>query len=269
MSQPFLFDACCIVGAAVTAAAYAIGLTKLAAKGVSISRRSVILFAAGWLCAILPVLSPLHDLGHSVFWLHMVEHELLILVAAPLFVLARPGPIFLWALPRPAVDVVRNWLLAPATRTLWARITQPGAAVLLHGVALWIWHAPFLFEAALTSAPAHLTQHLSFFVPALLFWWSLLSRRRLSANPASAVMALFATALHTSLLGLLMTVSSSVWYPFASDPFPICGLTRIEDQQIAGLIMWVPGTAVYLLAALWLLGRYLVIREHAYDSPRR
>jgi putative membrane protein len=268
MTQTFLFDACCIIGAAVTAGAYAVGLGKLAAKGVTINRWSVALFAAAWLCAILPVLSPLHELGHSVFWLHMVEHEVLILLAAPLFVLARPGPIFLWALPRRAMGAIQNGLLAPRLRAFWVQITQPTAAVLLHGATLWIWHAPVLFQAALTSAPAHLAQHFSFFVSALLFWWSLLSRRRLSANPASGIMALFATALHTSLLGVLMTVSSAIWYPFASDPFPICGLTRIQDQQIAGLIMWVPGTAVYLVAALWLLGRHLVTREHAYESPQ-
>src|SRR3954469_2186452 len=202
MTQAFLFDACCFIGAAVTAAAYAIGLARLSARGVAINRRSVILFGTAWLCAILPVLSPLHDLGHTVFWLHMIEHESLILIAAPLFVLARPGPIFLWAVPRGLMGRVQSWLLAPTTQAIWAQLTRPAVAVVLHGAMLWIWHAPALFEAALVSAPAHLAQHFSFFVPALLFWWSLLSRRRLSADPAAATLALFATALQTSLLGV-------------------------------------------------------------------
>src|SRR4051812_31344118 len=154
MTQAFLFDACCFIGAAVTAAAYAIGLARLSARGVAINRRSVALFGAAWLCAVLPVLSPLHDLGHTVFWLHMIEHESLILVAAPLFVLARPGPIFLWALPRGPMGRVQSWLLAPRTRAIWAQLTRPAVAVVLHGATLWIWHAPALFEAALVSAGA-------------------------------------------------------------------------------------------------------------------
>jgi len=269
MSQIFLFDACCWLGAAITAVLYALGWARLSAKGVAIHWRSVGLFAAAWLCALLPVLSPVHALGHSVFWLHMVEHEMLILVAAPLFVLARPGPIFLWALPQRGRDAVRTWLVAPSTRAIWEAVTRPTAAVILHGGTLWLWHEPRLFQAALESAPAHLAQHLSFFVPALLFWWSLLSRRRRSGNPMGATLALFTTALQTSLLGLLLTISSTVWYPFAADPFPICGLSRLEDQQIAGLIMWIPGTVIYLAAALWLLAHHLNLREQSYaPSPR-
>jgi len=269
MTQSFLFDACCWIGAAIVAAAYAIGWARLSGKGVAIHRHSAALFAAAWLCALLPVLSPLHALGHSVFWLHMLEHELLILIAAPLFVLARPGPIFLWALPQRTREVVQSWLVAPATRAFWAGLTQPTVAVILHAATLWLWHEPRLFQAALESAPAHLAQHFSFIIPALLFWWSLLSRRRRSANPIGAALALFATALQTSLLGLLLTISSTIWYPFAADPFPICGLSRFEDQQIAGLIMWIPGTVVYLAAALWLAGRHLRLREQPYAPSHR
>jgi cytochrome c oxidase assembly factor CtaG len=269
MTQAFLFDACCWIGGTVTAAAYAIGWARLSAKGVTHHRPSVVLFAAAWCCALLPVLSPVHRLGHSVFWLHMVEHEMLILIAAPLFVLARPGPIFLWALPPQGRAAVQNWLVAPTTRAIWEWLTRPTVAVILHGATLWLWHEPRLFEAALDNATAHLGQHFSFFIPALLFWWSLLSRRRRSGNPMPAALALFATALQTSLLGLLLTISSTLWYPFAADPFPICGLSRLEDQQVAGLIMWIPGTAVYLAAALWLLGHRLTLREQRYAPPYR
>jgi putative membrane protein len=264
------FDLFCLVTALAVAGAYLIGLGRIACKVGSLRApaiRPTLLFTLAWLLALLPVATPLHSLGHSVFWFHMVEHELLILVVAPLFVLARPGAILLWALPQRARQGTQAWISAPGTRRAWAFLTRPSMTVPLHAVTLWIWHLPRLFEGALASASMHVAQHLSFFIPALLFWWSLLSRRRRSQNVMSALMALFATMLQTTLLGLLLTLSRTVWYPNAADPFSICGLTRIEDQQLAGLIMWVPGTIVYLAAALWLLAEQLLAGGHRHAAP--
>jgi cytochrome c oxidase assembly factor CtaG len=264
------FDLFCLVAGLALAAAYLIGLWRISGKAGSLrppALQPTLLFSLAWLLPLLPVVTPLHSLGHTVFWLHMVEHELLILIAAPLFVLARPGAILLWALPQPARESARAWIVGPGTRRAWAFLTRPSVTVPLHAVTLWIWHLPWLFQAALASAPMHVAQHLSFFVPALLFWWSLLSRRRRSQNVMSAMLALFATTLQTTLLGLLLTLSRTVWYPNAADPFPICGLTRIEDQQLAGLIMWVPGTIVYLAAALWLLAEQLLAGGRRHAAP--
>jgi len=270
MTRPPDFDLFCLVAGVALAVGYLMGLWRISGKVGALRApawQPTLLFSLAWLLALLPVVTPLHALGHTVFWMHMVEHELLILVVAPLFVLARPGAILLWALPEPARQRTQAWIAAPGTRQAWSFLTRPSVTVPLHAVTLWIWHLPWLFEAALVSAPTHIAQHLSFFIPALLFWWSLLSRRRRPQKVMGALLALFVTTLQTTLLGLLLTLSRTVWYPNAADPFPICGLSRMEDQQLAGLIMWVPGTIVYLAAALWLLAEQLFSGGRRHAAP--
>jgi cytochrome c2 len=120
----------------------------------------------------------------------------------------------------------------------------------LHAAALWIWHIPRLFQATLTSELAHASQHLSFFGTALCFWWALLTRQQGPQGQGVAVLAVFTTALHSSLLGALLTLAPTPWYPAYAHTTAAWGLTPLEDQQLGGLVMWIPAGAVYLLAAL-------------------
>src|SRR4051794_7297670 len=108
----------------------------------------------------------------------MIEHEIVMALAAPLLVAARPIGTILWSLPRNARVAAGRLLRRRGVVIAWDRLSAGGNATVLHGIAIWAWHAPVLFDAALTSEPVHRLQHLSFFVTAILFWWSVLYRSK-------------------------------------------------------------------------------------------
>ncbi len=208
-------------------------------------------FVAGWLCAAAALASPLHALSRELFTAHMIEHELVMAIAAPLLVLSRPLPVLLWAFPaswRPNV--------ARAGKTFayligWEFLSRPLVATALHAAAIWIWHVPALFDAALENEVLHWLQHLSFFVTAMFFWWALFStRRRLGV----AIACLFVTGLHTSVLGVLLAMARQPLYPTQARLAARLGTDPLLDQQLAGIIMWVPAGFIYAAAGLTLAG---------------
>jgi putative membrane protein len=237
-------------------------LWRSAGRGHGVGPWETGAFALGWVTLAVALVSPLHRLGEALFSAHMVQHELLMAVAAPLLVLGRPLVPFVWALPPAWRRAVGSWTARRGFRAGWKTLTHPAAAWSLHAVAIWLWHAPSLYEATLRSETVHAVQHASFLGTALLFWWAVLRGRGGRVGTPAAVIALFTTALHTSLLGALLTFSSSVWYPIYDATTAGWGLTPLEDQQLAGLIMWVPAGVAYAGVALGLLGTWLA-------EPRR
>ena len=223
--------------------------------------RKLLWFGAGWLSIAASLLSPLHEWGERSFMMHMIEHEILMLVAAPLLALSRPLGIFLWALPASAraalVTASRQRWFARS----WAWLTRPLTATLLQAIALWLWHAPKLFDLALNGAGWHALQHVSLLGSATLFWWSMIHSSRDGTATVAAAFYLFITSTQSALLGALMSLAVSPWYPAyvqigLNGPM-LGGLTPMEDQQLAGLIMWVPGGTVHAGAALVFLMRWL------------
>jgi putative membrane protein len=214
-------------------------------------------FAGGWVALALALLSPLDAAAGRSFAAHMVQHEILMLIAAPLLVLGRGLPTLLWALPHDARVRVGHLTKRRAFRGFWQRLTAPPTAWLLHGAALWLWHAPPFFNAALGDGALHHWQHATFFVTALLFWHALL-RHGAHAARGAAILYLFTTTVHTGVLGALITFARAPWYaPFDHGLLTAGSLTPLEDQQLGGLIMWVPGALVYVGVALALLARWL------------
>jgi putative membrane protein len=196
----------------------------------------------------------------------MAQHEILMLVAAPLLVLSRPLVPMLWALPIAWRRGLGGWSKTPGVQHVWRMITQPLTAWWVHAAALWLWHAPNLFQATLGSAWIHSLQHLSFFGSALLFWWSLFYAHGRASYGAS-FLYVFTTAVHTSILGALLTFAKTTWYPAYASTTSAWSLTPLEDQQLGGLIMWIPAGVVYLIAALALFGMWL--RESDALAVRR
>jgi cytochrome c oxidase assembly factor CtaG len=156
----------------------------------------------------------------------------------------------LWALPRDARRRVGFTATHGILNSLWRAISNPLSAFLLHAVAIWGWHAPALFAAAQDDVWIHALQHSSFFLTALLFWNAVFRTR------ATSLFWLFTTMLHTGFLGVLLAFSPRLWYP-ESGSAAAWGLTALEDQQLGGFIMWVPGGTVYVVAALALAARWL------------
>jgi putative membrane protein len=224
-------------------------LARRSARGLSGLTRRAGLFLTGWIVLAGALVSPLHQAGGRSFSAHMLEHELLMLVAAPLLVLSRPLPVMLWSLPGGARRIVGRATIAVGLAAVVRRLTQPVAATLLQAAALWLWHAPALFDRALQSDGWHVAQHASFLVSALLFWTAMLTRR--PRNPGLATVCLFATSVVSGALGAMMAFAQSPWYqPYAELGLAPFGLTPTEDQQLAGLLMWIPGGAVHAAAAL-------------------
>jgi putative membrane protein len=220
-------------------------------------RREAWYYAAGWLALAVAVVSPLHPWGQILFSAHMTQHELLMLVAAPLLVLGRPGPIVLWAMERRAAQRTARWIRLPKVQKLWQAVTRPFVAWLVHAIALWMWHVPALFEATLANAWVHHLQHASFFFSALLFWHAVFHGRQRASGYGAGVLYLFTTALHSGALGALITFAGVVWYPHYLETAKLGGLTPLEDQQLGGLIMWIPAGLVYIVAALVMFAQWL------------
>jgi putative membrane protein len=245
----------------IAAALYARGVFNLwrhAGRGRGISYRQAAYFSAGILSIALALLPPLDKLGETSFAAHMLQHEILMLVAAPLMVLARPLGAWTWAFSPRARRRVGRAVQVRGWAAVWTFITDPLAAWTLHALALWGWHVPALFDAAVANDGVHALQHASFLGTALLFWWSVIGARSRSAiGPALA--SLFTTMLHTSALGALLTLAASAWYPRYA----------LDDQQLGGLIMWVPGASAYVIAALVIMARLLRPATPAPLGPLR
>ena len=187
----------------------------------------------------------------------MTQHEILMLVSAPLIVLGRPLIATMWAMPPGWRKDAGRVLNSTPVERLWDGLTNPAVAFAVHAVALWVWHIPLLFQATLDSDLVHTLQHASFFGSALLFWWAIIYGKRGTASYGAGVLYLFVTSLHSGLLGAFLTFTRRVWYPIYSDSTAAWGLTPIEDQQLGGLIMWVPAGIVYIAAALFMFAGWL------------
>lgn len=255
------FEPWALVPLLLCLALYLIGLARLAARAgnsTPIVRRNAALFLLGWLTLAGATISPLHEGGEHSFTLHMIEHELIMLVAAPLMALSRPLGVMIWALPSSARTGLSSWARDGAVHWLWRHATAPITATLVQLLVIWLWHAPGLFEQALRHEGWHIVQHICFLVSALLFWWAMVFGRHGRAGYGLAALCLFVTSLGGGALGALMTFAISPWYSdYAAMGMGLLGLTPEEDQQLAGLIMWIPGGMIHAGAALIMLMRWL------------
>ena len=250
----------------IVAGAYAIGWWRLRRRGGAVSGWRVAASVGGWLSVLVALSAPLDRLAHASFAAHMVQHLLLIVGAAPLLLLADPFAALCWALPAPIRAPVGR-LLRPGTplRALWRGLTTVAVAWLLHVAAVWLWHLPSAYDAAVADRVVHDVQHLAFFGTALLFWWPIVQpapRLRAPTGYGIRVGYLVLAALQGALLGLLLAMSRESWYR----AYP-----SAEDQSLGGLVMWGIGGAVDMLAVLILVGCYLGSQDRAErcDPPER
>jgi cytochrome c oxidase assembly factor CtaG len=244
------FDAGVVVPLVTIAVFYWLGVSNLweYKRGRGIRVWEAACFWAGWTALTLALISPLHTLGEVLFTIHMIQHEILMLVAAPLMVLGKPGFAMLKAFPQSIASNLSAAANAGPLERAWSVAFSPLGAWLIHAAALWFWHIPAAFEAALHSEVAHAAQHLSFFLSAVLFWWSVMHTRARRLSYGLGVLYMFTTAMHSGLLGALLTFSRRIWYPsYGNSAF---GFSPLADQQLGGLIMWVPAGIVYVIAGL-------------------
>jgi putative membrane protein len=249
---------------------YARGVRALRRRtggGTVVTGGQVAAYTIALVALLVALVSPLDALSAALFSAHMVQHQLLILVAAPLLVLAAPLVPLLWALPpRWRRALGRAWRWRPWVAVAWRAATAPLIAVALHVGTVSAWHVPRAYEAALGSEVLHVAEHVTFFTTALLFWWSLIHAGRGGAGHAMAFIALFGATLGLTALGALITLAPAAWYPAHAAGAAAWGLTALEDQQLAGLIMRVGGL-VYVGAAGALF--VALLREAERRASRR
>jgi putative membrane protein len=251
-----------LIGAAVAATLFATGWLRLRRRGRTdlAGTGKAVLFAAGLLVAVLALLSPLDPVGEEyLLSVHMAQHLLLGDVAPLLIVLAITGPLALFVVPKPVLRVVgRN----TGARAVLRFLVRPSTAVIVWVTVTAGWHIPLFFEAALRNEAVHTVQHATFLVSAMLFWWTVLSGRYGTAAYGAGLLFVFFIALHGGALGAFITIASVALYPTHAERTARVGLDPLEDQQLAGLLMWVPGGLVLLASGIALFAAWLSLMEH-------
>ncbi|MFP5316725.1 MAG: cytochrome c oxidase assembly protein [Acidimicrobiia bacterium] len=228
------FEPGVVLGLVAAATVYARGRRRLGRRP-----RRTAAFVAGLAVLVVALLSPLDGHASHRFAAHMVQHLLLMSVAAPLLVLARPAAALVAGLP-PALD----------PRGLRGRVrldllTHPLVVWGLGTVIVWAWHMPALYDAALSSDLLHAVEHATFLATGYLFWWFVLRRR--TARPV-ATLVVFANGVQSSALGAVLVFASTPLYPEHT--------AGLSDQQLAGALMWGPPAFLYLVTMGWLLVRW-------------
>lgn len=230
---------------------YAIGPFRERHGFESVSRGKALAFVLGVDIIFLALISPLDALSDKfLFSAHMVQHLLLTMVGPMLMVIGTPE----WFL-RP---IVRNKVLFPVARFL----TYPAVAFVLFNGDFFLWHAPALYDATLINSTLHIFEHLTFIVFGILFWWPLLSPSkdlpRLSIG--GQVLYLFFGGMPSVLLGAGLTFAPPLYAPYIAAP-RAWGISAATDQQLGGLIMWVPVNISYIIVMSALFLRWMQKKE--------
>lgn len=262
------WDAAVLAGLLAAGVLYAIGATRLLRRNVTIRRIEIVSFTLGWMAMLLAVAPPLDRAATLRFSSHMAQHELLMLIGAPLMIVGRPIVPWLWALPdgwRRQVGPSRH---VQSYATVWRWLTHPAVAWILHGAMIWTWHLPVLYEAAVQNEALHAFQHATFVATAVFFWWGLVYGRYGRLAYGASVLFVFTTSMHTGVLGALFTFSQTPFYPLYEGRAAAQGIDALADQQLAGIYMWIPAGVVFMLFGLALMLSWLAESERRATAVR-
>ncbi len=230
-------------------------------------------FLGGLAAIYLALASPVEPFAELLLQVHMVQHLLLMMAAPPLLWLGAPLFPLLRGLPRPVrIFWVAPWLAAPRLRQIFGRLTHPLTALVLFVAATWFWHAPRFYDLALRSNGWHYLQHACFLGAALVFWYPIVRPypARPCWSPWLLLPCLFLADLSNTALAALLTFSNRLLYPYYAEVPRLAGLSPLEDQSAAGVVMWVPGSVAFLLplfgiAVQLLSGRGTSVRSQPSD----
>jgi cytochrome c oxidase assembly factor CtaG/cytochrome c2 len=253
---------------------YAAGVRRTIAEGKAgtIPRSRPLAFGGGMIVLVIALQSPIDTVGEDLFSVHMVQHLLLMLAAPPLLVWSDCPIVFLRALPRPTRKAVARFWAGSGVNGIYQALMHPLVVWVLFCGAFVFWHSPRPYQWALDDDRIHILEHLSFFITSLAFWSIVLPprgyRRRLQHGPA--LLLVVATAVLSGLPGALMIFSPRPLYPAHAEGVAKWGLTLMEDQEIAGLIMWIPAGTAYIVAVVLVFLAWLKEAEaRALRAARR
>ncbi|MFZ0626345.1 MAG: cytochrome c oxidase assembly protein [Acidimicrobiia bacterium] len=217
-------------------------------------------FVVGALVLASALIGPIHGWSEHSLAGHMTQH-LMLLVSPLLFVAGRPMTGLSLGLD-PAIRGRVARVVMPLRRSRVGGLASRPMAVTLLIVTVGAWHLPALFDLTLRSDAVHALEHVCFFAAAALYWHSLIgegSRRAQHRGPA--LVSVFTVMLAGTAFGALLTFARTPWYPGHSRLATAAGLDWLTDQQLAGLVMWVPTSIILLIVFLWLAGTWLSALE--------
>lgn len=234
----------------VMGAAHALGTQRAwnqAGYGRLVTTRQPLWFLGGLVVTGIALISPLHTAADSDLVAHMVQHVLLLAVAAPLLVAGAALPAMLWCLPGGwRQQAMRRWRRAVQHQSGRGRIRWLVVVTVVHILVLWVWHLPVLYDAAVSNDAVHAIEHLCFLGTACGFWWAV------GLGPVAvrgqAIMAVFATSMAGTALGVAMLLASRPWY----SAYP-----SLSQQEVGAVVMWAfPGIG-YAIAAVALFASWV------------
>jgi putative membrane protein len=211
----------------------------------------------------LALLSPLDALSGALASAHMVQHLLLLLVAAPLLALSAPSSAILRGSPLALRRASGHWRRRLGLTHGNLGVLRHPAAVWLSSVGvIWFWHAAGPYDATLDNQPLHVLEHASFLVTAVLFWQVVVGVRGAArVSGGLGVLLVFAMAMQSVFLSVLLTFARTPWYSGYAQTTAPWGLDPLTDQRLAGVIMWIPAGGIYLVVALALLVAWIRATE--------
>ncbi len=240
-------------GAALLLVAYVRGLRRaLAGPRARTHRWRATALAAGLLLTVAVTAPPVGDVLEQRLSTHMVQHLVLMLVAAALLAVAQPGRLVMAGLPAS--------LRSPLARLLRAvpglGLLAPHVAWSLSVAGLWLWHLPLAYDAAVRSGVLHLAEHATFLLTSWLFWWQLVRAGRSRLRGAAAAAYVLAAVPPGAALGAVLTFADHPLYAAQAAHAARAGADPLTDQHLAGIVMWVPLDLLYLALGIWLFGRW-------------
>jgi putative membrane protein len=184
-----------------------------------------------------------------------------------MIIAGRPFPVWLWGLPASLRHRAAGVFQSRSLATPWRAMTSPIVAWGLHAAVLWSWHLPVAYELAVRHEGIHAIQHATFIGTSALFWWGLLYGRYGRAGYGAAVFYVFTTAVHTGLLGAMFTFADRPLYGLYSGTAAAHGADALGDQQVAGLLMWIPAGLVLTMLGIGLFAAWLGEAERRSRLP--
>lgn len=215
---------------------------------------------------VVALMSPVEAVAGVLLTAHMIQHVLLIAVAAPLLAYAGPGTAILRGLPitfRSATVSARR--SAGMDITVIRRFRHPLARWGALTGSLWLWHASLLYDGALNAEWMHRVEHVAFFAGAFVFWSVIVGPRHVRIERGIGTILVFLLVLQGVVLSALLTFSTSVWYDTYAQPAPGWNLDPLTDQHLAGLIMWFPTGLIYTGIGLMTLVQWIADSEREIE----
>lgn len=228
-------------------------------------------YLAGWLALLVALTSGVDAYSSMFFFVHMIQHLLLVMVAPPLLWLAQPYAIGVWGLPR-ALRLEMSSLLAQGAplRRLLQAVGRPGLTWLAMVVVMWVWHDGAMYDLALRYEWVHDLEHIIFFLTGLYFWWMVIGAapRVYRFSPMTRALFLLASTPPNALLGISITLAEEPIYTYYESVPRLWGVTVIADQQWGGILMWVWGIMMFIMAALISAAAYFIEEEKKNALPQ-